>query len=232
MQVRSVSLRLGAAAALVASATACKVTSAPKSTALVRFVHAVSNGGPFDFYANNTRQVNGLPFQHATSYFTLDSGQAVTFAVTRLNDTTPLVTTTETVVAAHTYTFMAVDSMAGLAPLFVSDSNTAPSATAVKLRLINAAPSFKLADIYIVSQGNALGTPTLSAFGFEQVSTYQLVPPGSYFVFATAAGNPLTVAAIDTLSNLPNGSVRTIILMDSKSGGLPLATVTVNDVTR
>jgi Domain of unknown function (DUF4397) len=232
MSFRKVPLTIGAVAALTTFATGCKVT-APQNTALVRFVHAVSNGGPLDFYANGTRDVNGLEFQNATAYFVVDSGSAIPFAIAIINDTTPVLTTTETVQGAHTYTFLAVDSMAGLTPLFVSDSNTAPDKNDVKLRLIHAAPSFKSVDLYIVKQGAALGTsPNFSSFNFEQVSTYQLVSPGSYFIVATAPGNVGTIAAVDTLSGLGTGSVRTIILMDSKNGHLPLKMVTVNDVTR
>ena len=233
MPSRTTPLALGAAAVLAVSVAGCNLGTANKTTGLVRFVHAVSNGGPFDFYANKTRDVNGLEFQNATSYFVVDSGQAIPFAITKINDTTPLVTTTESVVAAHTYTLMAADSMSGLTPLFISDSNTAPVSDAVKLRVIHAAPSFRSADIYIMLQGSALpASPILSAFLFEQVSQYELKSPGSYYVVATAPGDPNTIAAVDTLSGLGDGTVRTIILLDSKKGGLPLKTITVDDVTR
>ncbi len=234
MPSRTTPLALGAAAGLIVSAIGCNLgTTANKTTGLVRFVHAVSNGGPFDFYANKTRAVNGLEFQNATSYFVVDSGQSIPFAITRINDTTPLATTTESVVAAHTYTLMAADSMSGLTPLFIADSNSAPASNAVKVRVIHAAPSFRNADIYMMIQGDPLpATPTFSGFQFEQVSTYQLKKPGAYYLVATAPGNPNIVATVDTLPNLGNGSVRTIILLDSKKGGLPLKTITVNDVTR
>lgn len=233
MSWRTKPLAFAAAGALTVSVAGCNLGVAPKNTGLVRFVHAVSNGGPFDFYAKNTREVNGLEFQHATSYFVVDSGQAIPFAITKVNDSTPLATTTESVVGAHTYTFMAADSMAGLTPLFISDSNSAPVSTAVKLRVIHAAPSFKTADVYIIKQGEALpSSPTFSAFQFEGVSTYQLKPPASYYVVATAPGNPAVIVAVDTLSNLGNGTVRTVVILDSKKGGFPLATIDINDVNR
>jgi len=233
MRLRSVPLSLGAAVVVVAFAAGCKVTSAPKTTALVRFVHAVSNGGPFDFYANNTRDVNGLEFQKATSYFTVDSGQAILFSVSRINADTPLFTTSENVMPGHTYTFMAADSMSALTPLFVSDSNTAPNNSRVKLRVIHAAPSLKLLDVYIAPLGQTLTVPaTLSNMSFEQVSQYQVVPAGSYEVVATQPGNPDSIAAFDTLTGLSTGTVRTIILLDSKTAGAQLSTITVNDVTR
>jgi Domain of unknown function (DUF4397) len=232
MSQRKASLAVGVAV-LIASLTTCKLATANKSTALVRFVHAVSNAGPLDFYADTVRDVNGLEFQNATSYFVVDSGQAIPFSVNIINQTTPIVTTTETVAAAHTYTFMAADSMAGLTPLFIADSNTAPSSTDVKLRVIHGAPSFKTVDIYFINQGDTLpSTPALGSFQFEQVSQYQLKKPGSYYMVATAPGDPTTIATVDTLSSLGNGTVRTIILMDRKKGGLPLASITVNDVTR
>ena len=232
MSYRKTSQAVGVAV-LIASLATCKLGTANTTTALVRFVHAVSNGGPLDFYANGVRDVNGLEFQNATSYFVVDSGQAIPFSVNIINESTPIVTTTETVTAAHTYTFMAADSMAGLTPLFIADSNTAPSSTAVKLRVIHAAPSFKTADVYLISQGDTLpSAPTFASFQFEQVSQYQLRPPGSYYMVATAPGDRATIAAVDTLSSLGNGTVRTIILMDNKKGGLPLASITVNDVTR
>ena len=233
MRLRYVPLSLGAAAVVAAFAVGCKPADAPKSTALVRYVHAVSNGGPFDFYANNTRDVNGLQFQNATSYFTVDSGQAIAFAVSRINADTPLFTTSENVQGGHTYTFMAADSMSALTPLFISDSNTAPNTKRVKLRVIHAAPSRKLLDVYISPLGQALAVPaTLSNMNFEQVSQYDLVPPGSYEVVATAPGNPDSIAAFDTLSGLGSGTVRTIILLDSKTAGQQLNMITVNDVTR
>ena len=221
-----------AAGALIVSAVGCNLGVAPKNTGLVRFIHAVSNGGPFDFYAKGSIKVNGLEFQHATAYFVVDSGQAIPFAITKLNDSTPIASTTESVVGAHTYTLMAADSMSGLTPLFIADSNTAPVSSAVKLRVIHGAPSFKSVDIYIVKQGNPLSSPTLTGFNFEGVSLYQLVPPAAYYVVATAPGNPAVIVAVDTLPSLSNGSVRTVVLLDSKKGGLPLATIDVNDVNR
>jgi hypothetical protein len=235
MRARHTHRTLGAVAVLIASVTGCKMTSAPKTTALVRYIHAVTNGGPFDFYTDGTREVNGLEFQSATDYFVIDSGSAVPFEVTRINAgaSAPLITTNEQVLAAHTYTFMIADSMSDLTPLFIADSNTAPSKTAVKLRLIHAAPSFRTVDIYIVKEGAGLGAaPTMSDVNFETVSTYQVVAPGSYEIVYTAPGNPSAVAADDTLASLGSGTVRTIILMDSKTGTLPLSTVTVNDATR
>jgi hypothetical protein len=234
MLSRPTPLALGAAAVLALSVAGCNLgVTPPKTTGQVRFIHAVSNGGPFDFYANNKLAVNGLEFGNATSYVVVDSGQAVPFGITIVNQTKPLATTTEAVAAAHTYTLMAVDSMQGLTPLFIPDSNTAPVSTAVKLRVIHAAPSFRAVDIYIVRQGDALpSSPVLANFVFEQVSTYQLKKPGAYFVIATAPGNPAVIAAVDTTANLSNGSVRSIVLMDSKKGGLPLKTIDINDVTR
>jgi Domain of unknown function (DUF4397) len=231
MSVRRMPLTMGAAAALTALVTGCKVT-APQNTALVRYVNAVSNSGPLDFYANNTEDVTGLEFQNATDYFVVDSGPAIAFSIAKLNDSTPLVTTREQLPGAHTFTLMATDSMAGLTPLFIADSNTAPDKSAVKLRFIHAAPSFKFADVYLIGQGQKLVSPTFASFGFEQVSPYQVVPPGSYYFVATAPGDAAAVVAVDTLSLLTDGTVRTVILMDSKNGRLPLATVTIDDVTR
>src|SRR5215469_9234652 len=106
MSWRTKPLALAAAGALIVSAAGCNLGVTPKNTGLVRFVHAVPNGGPFDFYAKNNREVNGLEFGHATSYFVIDSGSAIPFAITKVNDSTPIATTTESVVGAHTYTFM------------------------------------------------------------------------------------------------------------------------------
>lgn len=231
MSVRRMPFTIGAVAALTALVSACKAI-APKNTGLVRYVNAVVNSGPLDFYANNTRNVNGLEFPDATDYFVVDSGPSVSFSITKLNDSTPLVTTKEGLPGAHTFTLIAADSMAGLTPLFVADSNTAPDKSAVKLRFIHVAPSFKNVDVYLIGQGQKLVTPTFASFGFEQVSTYQVVPPGSYYFVATPPGNAAVVVAVDTLSVLSNGTVRTVILMDSKNGQLPLVTRTVDDVTR
>lgn len=231
MSVRSMSLTIGAAAALTALVAGCKVI-APKNTGLVRYVNAVSNSGPLDFWANGKEVEAGLPFPEATDYSVVDSGPAIAFAITKLNDSTPLVTTNEQLPGAHTFTLIAADSMKGLTPWFFPDSNTAPLKSAVKLRFVQAAASFKNVDVYLIPQGEKLGTPTFASFGFENVSPYQVVPPGSYFFVATPPGNPAVVLAVDTLSVLGNGTVRTVILMDSRKGTLPLITRTVNDVTR
>jgi hypothetical protein len=231
MSVRRMPLTIGAAAALIALVAGCK-DIAPKNTALVRYVNAVANSGPLDFWANGTRVENGLPFPEATDYAVVDSGPAIKFAIAKLNDSTPLVTSTEQVPGAHTFTFIAADSMKGLTPWFFPDSNTAPLKSGVKLRFVQASPSFKFVDVYLVPQGEKLVSPTFASFGFENVSPYQVVAPGSYFFVATPPGTPATVLAVDTLSVLGDGTVRTVILMDSKDGKLPLITRTVNDVTR
>jgi hypothetical protein len=236
MRVRKVPLALGTVAVLAVVATNCNnskgggPTGLPPGTSLVRFVHAVADAKAFDFYANDSLAVPGLVYFKGTAYVSVDSNSAMPIKVTPLIDTTSvLINTTEPVTVGHTFTFYAVGPSASISTLFTSDSNTAPTTTAIKLRVVHVAPSVASLDVYISPLGSARpATPTIAGLLFKTPSAYQLVAPGDYEVRLTVAGDTV-VAVDDTLAGLTNGAVRTIVAMDSTGGGLPIKAINLPD---
>jgi trimeric autotransporter adhesin len=243
MRARKLSLALGAVSVLVVAATNCSNSNSksgggptgpggglPPGTSLVRFVHAVAKGRAYDFYTNDSLAVSGLVYLKATGYIQVDSNSALPIKVTPKGDsTTVLINTTEPVTVGHTFTFYAVGPAGSAATLFTSDSNTAPLATAIKLRFVNVAPTMPSIDVYMSPLGTPRSiTPTISGVAFKVPSAYQHVAPGSWEVWLTPAGDT-TVAVDDTLASLANGAVRTVVAMDTTGGGLPLQSIVLPD---
>jgi uncharacterized protein DUF4397 len=232
MRVRMWRLVLVAVAGLGVAAAGCKSnnngTTAPSNLAQVRFFHAAPTvPTQIDAYVNDSLVVSDVHYGHGTTYLGVPPGTD-TIKITHIQATTSLLTTTESVSAAHTYTFFDVGDST-VSALLAADSNTSAGAGTIKLRVIHAAPSKPSVDLYLSAAGAPLpATPTVAGIPFPHISRYFVLGAGSYEVRVTAAGSR-TVVADETLTNLASGAVRTIVVVDAPGGGAPVSGVILPD---
>lgn len=115
------------------------------------------------------------------------------------------------------------------------DTNTIPTATQVRVRVVHLAPTAGNVDIFVTAVGADLttATPTLANVPLQRTA-YLTVAPGTYQVRAVPAGTPPAqrpgaVAVNLTTPALPGGAARTIVVADAAAGGTPLRTLVLTD---
>jgi hypothetical protein len=222
---------LAALALIAVATTACGDSTSPKQDAQVRFVHAAAGKGAVNFSVDNALLGSNVAYagNNALTYKAITAGERKVAA--RLTDgTTDLATATQTLEAGRQYTAVLVKRTAGEAIAIFPDTNTAAAAGKTRVRVINGAPAAASVDVYVTAADADLAnaTATLSDVKFEKASKYVEVAKGTSRVRFTTAGTKTVVLDLATVT-LPDGGVRTIVLLDADQGGTPLKSITVND---
>jgi len=129
------------------------------------------------------------------------------------------------------YTIAAVNSLSNIEPIVLIDDNTPPTAGNVKVRLIHAAQSAGLVDIYITAPGDDISTlsPTVSNFDFKDNSGYLEVPAGNYRVRITLATTKTVAIDTGTLA-LADGQIRTAFAVDPAPGSTDFGVILLADL--
>jgi hypothetical protein len=129
------------------------------------------------------------------------------------------------------YTVLAVDKVASISPLVLTDDNTPPASGQIKLRLVHASPTAGRVDIYVEAPGTDITgiSPTLTNVPFKAASDYLAVAAGSYEVYITPTGTK-TVALDSGSLALSAGQIRTAVALDAPGGGIPLIAIVSKDL--
>ena len=135
------------------------------------------------------------------------------------------------------YTMYATGGAAASAvtAFITSDTNTAPAAGQVRVRVVHLAPGAGSVDVFLTAVGAdlALATPTLANVPLRGAA-YVPLPAGTYQVRAVPAGTaPASRAASVTINlasvTLPSNGARTIIAADNATGGAPFRFIALAD---
>jgi hypothetical protein len=195
----------------------------------LRVVHASPDAPNVDVAIDGKTVLTNVPYETASNYLTLNSGTR-RVEVRATGTTTDVIDASPSFARNTDYTILAVDFVASIAPLVLTDDNSAPTAGNIKLRLVHASPSAGPVDIYVESPGTDINTvtPTLSNVPFKTASDYLSVPAGSYEVFVTPTGTK-TVAIDSGSLTLTAGQIRTAVALDAPGGGAPLTAIILAD---
>jgi len=185
------------ASGLILAALGCSSSG----NAQVRLLLASPGESNVDVVINGSVVATDLLYGAATSYISVKSGS------TRIQ------------IEPTGTTFVVENYSTSLSSLTLTDDTT--TATAINLRIVNAAPSLTTADVYIVPQGTSITSvaPTITNLAFGQASSYEnLTTAQAYEVYFTQPGT--TFAYIDTGAiSLATGQNRTLVAMDTQYGG-------------
>jgi len=222
---------LAALALVVVATTACGDSTSPNQDTQARFVHAAAGKGTVNFSVDNALLGPNVAYagSNALTYKSFTAGNRKVTA--RLLDaTTDLASATQALEAGRQYTAVLVKRTAGEAIAIFSDNNTAAAAGKTRVRVINAAPAAASVDVYVtaVDADLANATATMSDVKFEKASNYVEVAKGTSRIRLTTTGTKTVVLDLNNVA-LPDGGVRTVVLLDADQGGTPLKSITVND---
>jgi hypothetical protein len=226
MRVRLLGLGLVALLGL----SACSDDEGPTqvSGGRVRAIHLSPDAPAVDVLVNGNQALSNVTYLVASDYLDVDAGNP-TFRVEAVGSNDAVIEEEVPVADGVDYTLLAVNDVADIEPLYLTDDNTLPATGQARVRIIHGAPSVGAVDVYFTAPGAPLGQPSLTNFAFKDVSTlpnnggnYISIPAGTYQVRVTPAGTPGTVAIDQTLT-IPAGVVATAVATEAPGGGAPFA---------
>lgn len=208
-------LRAGAAAASLATLTACGVFDddddpappPPVAQAQLRAIHASADTPAVDVFINGARALNGVSFGAASGFNAVPAGSTrVQVSLAGQPASSAAIDVALPLTAGRDYTAIAVGSGATgptrLQAVLIDDAGTAPAAGQVKLRVVHGAPAVPGVDIFVTAPNDPLPTaPTIPNLQFAQQAPAATAPAlsvaaGSYRVRARVAGQ--TAIAFDS----------------------------------
>jgi len=222
-------LALAGFALLSVAACSDDDTTSPTPTARVRVVHASPNAPNVDVLVDDATALTNVPYRTASDFLPVNAGSR-RLRVRATGTTTTVIDATVALAGQQSYTVLATGLLAGIQPLVVLDTLTAPAAGQVKVRVIHGAPAAAGVDVYVTAPGASIAaiSPTLANVPFRGVSNYLTVPAGSYQIRVTPTGTK--TVAIDATVALTAGQIRTVVATDAPGGGAPLAPVVLVDL--
>lgn len=221
-------LALAGVAVLGLAACSDDDSTGPAATAQVRVVHASPNAPNVDVLVDDATALTNVPFRASSAFLDVSAGSR-RLRVRAAGTATTVIDATVPFDAQRAYTVLATGLVAGIQPLVVVDTLTAPATGQVKVRVIHGAPAAGGVDVYVTAPGASLAgsTPVLTNVPFRGVSGYLTVPAGQYQIRVTPTGT--STVAIDATVTFTAGQIRTIVATDAPGGGAPLAPVVLAD---
>ncbi len=204
-------------------------------TGRIRFVHAISGTTAVNVAVDGVPLGVSLAYAATapappTLYYPAYAGNRQ-FAVRRTADTTAHLLDAAVPVTANTdHTVIAVGSATTATALVLADNNTAPAASNVKIRAVNAATAAGNVDVYVTVQGADILAiaPTFAALAPRTASAYLERAAGTLQVRFTTAGTKTVVRDV-ALGALASGAIRTVVLLEAAAGGTPPTSATLTD---
>ncbi len=215
---------------LLTDSEATPFVNANDSRTRLRVVHASADAPNVDVSVNSGVVLPNVPFGVGSDYLTVLS-DTYNIDVSAAGTSTSVINADLTLDARTDYTVAAVNMLNNIEPLILVDNNIPPADGNVKVRLVHAAPSAGLVDIYITAPGADISTldPTISDFEFKTNTGYLEVPAGTYQVRITLAKTK--TVAIDTGAlPLSNGQIRTALAVDPAPGSSDFGVILLSDL--
>lgn len=216
--------------AMVVGATIFTAGCGDNGHAQLRVVHASPDAPNVDVLVDGKTVLTNVAYEAASSYLPVSAGSRK-IEVRATGTSQDVINATVSLSRNKDYTVLAVDKLASISPLVLTDDNTPPASGQIKLRLVHASPSAGPVDIYVEAPGTDITgiSPTLSNVSFKTASDYLAVAAGSYEVYITPTGSK-TVALDSGSITLTAGQIRTAVALDAPGGGTPLTAIVLKDL--
>lgn len=211
-------------------------------TAQVRVVHASPDAPDVDVLVNDTVELAGVPYKGVSAYLTVNSDNDPNFKVNAAGTSTTVINATPDLQENSQYTLLAVDEVANIEPLLITDDTSAPASGFLKVRVLHASPTAPVVDVYVTAPGDDISmmSPTLTGVDFKDYSDYLEIPEGDYQIRVTGttsktpvydsgtvplgAGVTYTIAAVTTTTGLSPISLL-VLTGDNSNPSLEIADV-------
>lgn len=197
-----------------------------RKDALVRVVHAVPTGSPFDLFVGDLLLFDGLAFKTVTPYRAVD-GKRYAFALrpAGMAEAKPLSSNTEDLNSGEFYTAIAMPGD-GHGPRLrvVSDHLDSPSPGKARLRVVHAAGDAGAIDVRAASRAAAF----FDNLAYQTVSDYRDVDPINGQLEIVGAGQAAPVMAA-TMGHLEAGRFYTLVVVGNVSAPTKVEVFLIED---
>jgi Domain of unknown function (DUF4397) len=187
----------------------------------LRFVQAVPNAPAVDVLVDETPVMAGLGYRAVSGFTRVEAGIR-RIQVRASGTSTMLLDFPLGIEFPRAYTVVSTGMLGGVESLIAPDTASIPNVGEMKLRIIHAAPSTGLVDVYVTDPNASLtgATPVFEDVPFRGNTEYLALPAGSIRVRITTAGTTTTLVDMTQLFN--ERVMRTVVAADAPGGGLPL----------
>lgn len=182
--------------------TANPLIEIPDDRARVRAAHLSPDAPNVDVLVDGNAVLTDVPFKAVSGYLLLNSGEyQIDVNVTGTANT--VLSATPDLEPGDVFTLAAVNFVASLEALLISDDLSAPETGNAHVRVVHASPDAPNVDVYVD------GAEVLTDVPFKAVSDYLPVAAGDRNLQVNATGTNATV--IDVTPTLEDGGIYTVI---------------------
>ena len=189
--------------ALIAFAlTACDsdsttfVSTPPPETFDLQILHASPDAPAVDVVVNGSAALENVDYKVGSGRLELDVG-TYSVAVEGIlpGGNTPVIGPVDLTFDADTiYSVVAVNDVANIEPVIVTQPRTAVSASSARLHVLHAAAAAPQVDVYVTApDADLAASPTVGSFAFKETIGPAEVAAGEYQIRVTLAGDPDSV---------------------------------------
>lgn len=158
-----------------------------QSTASVRALHLSPDAPAVDVAVNDSVVLEDVNYREASGFLSVNAG-TTDLDVLVANTDTKAIEATLALTADTKYTVIAVNQVAAIEPLVITDSDT-PAAGFAQLTVVHGAPGAPAVDVYVSGPDDDFAglSPLLEDVAFTDVSSELEVAAGDYRVRVTGA---------------------------------------------
>ncbi len=183
-----------------------------RGRARVLFVHASPDAPAVDIYVGQNRRVKNLGYPDHSSYRSVRSGTQ-TVKVNVAGTATSVIDAPVPFEPRTAYTIFAVDRVANIAPLVLTDDLTRPAAGKAHVRFVHLSPDAPAVDVALANGGAVV-------FGnqsFQQATAFTPLAAGTYDLEVRLAGTRTVVLPLPGVT-LKAGRIYTVFAKGFVSG--------------
>jgi hypothetical protein len=212
-------------AGLALFATSC----GSSNNAHLRLLNAMVTQSSLNMLIDGNTVDSNIGYATASSYTSVSSGSRHV-QVEPAGSSTPVIDTTQSVASGNNITVLAyLNASNSNSSAFLIDNNSAPSSGNFNIRIIDAAPAAgsQGADVYVVTSGTNISgvNPNFSALQDNgSPSSYLSLAAGNYDIYFAYPNTKQEIAQSLQVA-FGAGQVRTVLLLNSPSGGLTVVVV-------
>ncbi|WP_051534432.1 DUF4397 domain-containing protein [Deefgea rivuli] len=196
--------------------------------AQVRVIHASPDAPNVDVYAGGAKALSNVPYKAASGLLTVNAGD-LPIKVTPTGSDTGVISATLKLAKDSITTVIAINEVAKIEALVITESAMKPAAGNARLRVVHAAATAPAVDVYVTapSADLAMTTATLSNVAFKAFSDGLEVPAADYRVRVTAAGSKTVVFDSGTLA-VPAGADLLAVAVPQANGSSPISLLLIS----
>jgi len=185
----------------------------PDNSARLRAVHASPDAPNVDILVDNAIVLANVAFKEFLDYTAVPAGDR-NIKVNVTGTSTSVIDVTPTLAGGTDYTVLAINFVAAIEPLLLTDDNRLPTPGNARVRVVHASPDAPNVDVLVDD------VIVLTNVAFREFSDYLEVPSGARNFKVNATGTSTTV--IDVTPTLADGSVYTVVALNDLANIEPL----------